>query len=102
MNIIAGGRQTAKTTKLIEMAAEAESRGEVCYIVCHNRAEAYRIASIAKRKELTIGFPLTYDEFLDRKYHGGHIHHVYIDNAEQLLQRLSLVPIEAMTINLDE
>lgn len=102
MNIIASGRQTAKTTKLIEMAAEAEARGEVCYIVCHSLREASRIAQIAKEKELSISFPISYDEFLHGRYSTRNIHHLYIDNAEQLLQRLSLVPIEAMTINLDE
>ena len=97
--LIMGGRQSGRTTKLIEMAAESEARGEVCYIVCHSHTEAYRISQIARRRGLNIGFPLTYDEFLQRKYHAHNIHHLYIDNAEMLIQYMSTLPIAAMTID---
>ena len=101
MKIIAGGRQTGRTTQLIEMAAEAEARGEVCYIVCHSQNEAYRIANLARLKELSIGFPLTYSEFIHRRYHSPHIHHIYIDNVEMLIQHLSIVPVAAITIHVE-
>jgi len=98
MNIV-GGRQSGRTTKLIELAAEAEANGEFCYIVCHSNSEAYRISRMAKQMEKAIQFPLTYDEFLQRQYHGAHIKKFFIDNADMLLQRLSpVVPIAAMTL----
>lgn len=102
MEVIASGRQTGRTTRLIEMAAEAETRGEVCYIVCHSQTEASRIADIARHKGLSIGFPITYDEFLSRRYSSQNIHHIYIDNVELLIRRLSMVPIEAVVITSEE
>lgn len=100
MKVLAGGRQIGKTTELVRMAGESEANGEVCYIVVHNHAEACRIASMAKRMELSIGFPLTYNEFLGHRYAGGNIHHFYIDNADLLLRSLTHVPIAAITLSL--
>lgn len=98
MRVIASGRKTGKTTAIIEAAAEAEARGEVCYIVCHSQNEAYRIAQKAKELNLNIGFPITHDEFLQGQY-SSQIHHLLIDNVEFLLQRLAKVPIEVVSIN---
>lgn len=97
MEVIADGRQTGRTTKLIEMAAAAEARGEVCYIACHSHTEAYRIAQLARKKSLNIGFPITYGELLLGQ-HGSTIHHIYIDNVELLLHQLITIPIKAVTI----
>lgn len=68
MKIIYGGRQTGKTKKLIELAAEAEARGECSYIVCHSHNEAYRIAKVAEEMEKFIRFPIIYDELLAKQY----------------------------------
>lgn len=99
MEVIYGGRQTGKTTKLIEMCAEAEQRGEVSYIVCPYHADAYRIAERAKSLNLNIAFPITINEFLKGGYHGRHIEHFYIDRTEALLRHLSSVPIEAIVLD---
>lgn len=45
---IIGNRQTGRTQQLINMCAEAEKRGEMSYIVCHNHSEAYRISKQAE------------------------------------------------------
>jgi hypothetical protein len=98
MKVICGGWRTGKTMELIKLAAEAEARGEISYIVCHNHAEAYRIAQEAKRLDLLIGFPITYDEFLNHDYAGNNIKHLFIDNVEMLLQKLARSPVSAVTI----
>lgn len=102
MIIIASGRKTSRTTRLIEMSAEAESRGEVNYIVCGTREQAYRIAQKAKELGLNIGFPITYHEFLDHQYYDRHIDHLLIDNADYLLQGMTPVPIKAITLLKEE
>lgn len=96
MVVIASGRQTGRTTKLIKACAEAEQRGEVSYIVCHSHPEAYRIAGQAKKMGLNIGFPITYDEFLKRQY-SPHVN-LYIDNVDMLVRYMSTAPIKAITV----
>lgn len=103
MKIFYSGRQTGRTTKLIQLAAESEARGETCYIVCHNHRTAHFVAARAREMNLVIGFPLTFDEFLKGSYAGENITKFYIDNAEFLFGMLSRgVPIEAITITKEE
>lgn len=101
MKIISGGRQSGRTTKLIQLCAEAESRGDRSYIVCSTRNEAYQIADMAKRLGFNIPFPISADEFVHRRYVGTNIDLFYIDNADSLLQYLSAVRIAAITIEDD-
>ena len=98
MNIIVGGRQTGRTTELIKLAAKAEQQGEVSYIVCHNHASAYSISKRAQEMGLNIGFPLTYDEFLNHRYAGSSIKNLYIDNIELLIQYMTPVHVAAITV----
>ena len=85
-------RGGGKTTKLIEMSAKTGA-----YIVCTNHAEASMIAGFASKNGHNIPFPITYSEFLDKQYYRG-LPGVLIDNAEMLLDRISMVPILALTI----
>lgn len=98
MLIIASGRKTSRTTQLIEMSAEAEQQGKVNYIIVANPEQAYSVAKKAKELNLNIGFPITYDEFLNHKYFGKNIDHFLIDNADHLLQKLTSVPIKAIVV----
>jgi hypothetical protein len=98
MRIIIGDRQTGKTQTLIRLCAEAEANGEVSYIVCHNRREAYRIAKLAEELNLKIGFPITYDEFLNLRGR-SFITRFFIDNADYLLKYLTPYTIDTVTIN---
>jgi hypothetical protein len=102
MLIISGDRQTGRTTRLIELSAEAETRGEVSYIICHSHAEAYRIKKHAQTMGLYIAFPLTYREFESHNYSGNNTANFYIDNAELLLQFLTRGKIAAITIGTTE
>ena len=94
--LIISERRTGRTTDLIKRSAEDESRGLCTYIVCHSQAEAYRIRAKAEEMELTIGFPLTYDEFLQCQYHDTNIDKFYIDNFRMLFKHIC--PVEIDTI----
>lgn len=98
MKVIYGGRQSGRTLRLIEMCAESEAEGKISYIVCHSQEEAYRIAQMAKRLKLFIGFPITYAEFVGRAYDAFTVKCFFIDNVDYLLQYISHVPIKAVTI----
>jgi hypothetical protein len=94
--LIVGERSSGRTIELIKAAAEAESKGHVCYIVCHSQEEAHRISRLAELMELRIGFPLTYDEFLHRSYAGSNIDKFYIDNLRMLLAHICNVDIDTV------
>jgi hypothetical protein len=94
--LIVGDRQSGRTTDLIRAAAADDYNGVVCYIVCHSHEEAYRISKLAESMKLSIGFPLTYDEFLHRSYAGSNIDKLYIDNLSMLLSHISTVTIDTV------
>lgn len=98
MKVIASGRKTSRTTQLIELCAELEAKGEISYIVVGTQREAHMVAQKAKELDLTIGFPITFDEFLNQQYFGPHIKHFLIDNVDHLLYRLTTIHIAAVTI----
>ncbi len=84
-----------KTESLIKMSAFNGG-----YIVCHSQSECSRIQKVAIEKGFNIPFPLTYDEFLDKKYYSKGIKEFLIDNVEMLLERMSpVVPISYITLN---
>lgn len=94
MNKIILGRGKGKTTQLIELSGNTSS-----YIVCINQRECHRIVSIAREMKIDIPFPLTYDEFINKKYYGKGIKGFLIDNAELLLEYMSSVKIDAITLS---
>lgn len=98
MIIIASGRKTSRTTRLIEMCAEAEAAGEVSYIVARHHQHAWNIAQKAKELGLTIGFPLTFEEFLIGKQHSRFIKNFFIDDADLLLQSMTHSNVKAITV----
>lgn len=92
MWFIGGKRQQGKTTQLIKIAAENGG-----YIVCRSKHECGRINDMAHAMGVRIAFPLTYQEFIEKRYHGKGISRFYIDDADVLLQSLTEVPIEVVT-----
>ena len=94
MKIYCDFPEKEKTTKLIK-----ESAGTGDYIVCFNSKEAIRIKTKAQKMRLDIPLPITYDEFLHRRYCGKNIKGFLIDNVDLLLQSLTQVPINSITIN---
>jgi hypothetical protein len=102
MRVILSGRKTSRTTTLIELCAEAEVRGEVSYIVCHSREAAQKIFQKAEELSKNIGFPITYDEFIDNKYSHRNIKNFFIDNADHLLQSLTPVRIDTVVLERED
>lgn len=96
MQVIGGGRQSGKTTQLIQFAANNNG-----YIVCQSKPEAARIAAQARNMEVNINFPITYQEFIERRYNGKGVSKFHIDNADYLLQSLTEVPIANITVNVE-
>lgn len=94
MKVIFDKRRTGKTSKLIELAAKSHG-----YIVCLNHDMAYHISSQAQEMKLDIHFPITLREFLNQRYQGGNIKSFLFDEAGMMLQSLTTVPIEAITIS---
>lgn len=69
-------------------------------IVCLSHEECDRIQRLADELGLHITFPISFDEFINRKYYAKRIDGFLIDNAEMLLQELTPVKIKAITITI--
>lgn len=93
MRIISRPRGAGKTTDLIKRSAASW-----LYIVTFNHQEACRIRDQAEKMGLNIPFPLTIDEWINGEYDGHGVKGLLLDNAEKLLQYISRVPIEAITM----
>ena len=93
MKVIYLPRGKGKTTELIKMAAKENN-----YIVCISQAHCRVLFNQAQSMELDIPFPITFSEFINHEYHGKGINGFMIDNADMLLQQMSSVPINAVTI----
>src|SRR3954471_17018905 len=103
MKVIYSPRKSSRTTRLIEMCAEKERLGELSYIVVENHRQAWAIAQKAQEMGLTIGFPITFYEFMRREWNGVHIKHFFIDNADHMLAALAApVNIEAVVFEKQE
>lgn len=89
MIVIASGRKTSRTTQLINLCAEAEARGEISYIVVKNHERAQAVAQKARELGLTMGFPVTFNEFLSNRWSANNIKNFFIDDADQLLASLA-------------
>ncbi len=87
-------RQTGKTTDLIKECHETGG-----YIVCSNLREADRVFREAKRLGKPINLPITFNDFIYRTYSDMGIEKLYIDNVDMLLQHMTKVPIEKITIS---
>ena len=95
MRVIYKKRASGKTTELIKLSVDAK---DSYYIVCRSHKEARRICEQAKEMGLHIPFPLTYAEFLGKKYYTRGIKGFLIDDVDALLSYMSSVPIYAIII----
>ena len=85
-----------KTTRLIEHA-----HNKKIYIICNSNQEAHRIKYESEKMGKFILFPLTYDDFIQGRYYARNIDSFVIDNVDMLLEHLSKVPIDIITIRKD-
>lgn len=80
--IVIGGRQTGRTTRMIKKAAENN-----IYIVVANPARAHIVAWMAREMGLSIPYPVTVWELQQKKLIGRRdIREVYIDDADAVLE----------------
>lgn len=93
MKLITEPKGSGKTYQLI---MESATNGD--YIVCHSSKEAERIFSIANEHKLNIPFPLTYDEFINKRYYSKGIKGILIDNVDILLDYMSDGLVKTITI----
>lgn len=97
MKILAWPRQSGRTSEIIKMCAE-----EGGYIVTRNTETAYKIRKQARIMGLNIPSPLSYKEFVDKKYYAHGVEKFYIDDVEALLSYIApAVKIEAVTLCCD-
>jgi len=96
MKVICGKRGDGKTTELIKLAAK-----DYLYIVCIDHDEAFRVSEQAQAMGLEIPFPLTFNEFVNRKFHSKGIKGFLVDNADLLISFMaSGVPVKAVSISI--
>ena len=93
VEIIVKPGNSGKTQALIERAAKDQ-----LYIVCTNRAEAHRVGRLAVDQCLEMPFPISFEDFIARRYCARGIRGFLFDNVDEMLQQYSSVPIAAMTL----
>lgn len=94
MEIIYREPRTGKTTELIKKCAEKGG-----YIVCLDKNRANMIAEMARNMNVKIPFPLTFHELLKRGYYAKGVRRVYIDNADELIQRIAGVEVDTIVMD---
>lgn len=94
MNLIIRPRQGGKTYEIIKEACKHQS-----YIVCINRIEVDRIFQEARQMKLEIPFPITWAEFVEKRYYGRGINSFMIDNLDLCIQQMTDVEIKTISIN---
>lgn len=87
-------RGKGKTTELIKMSAETGD-----YIVVGSLDECSFVSDMARKLGYNIPFPISYQEFVNKQYHAKGIKGFLIDNVERLVQYMSNVPVNAITLN---
>lgn len=85
-----------KTEELIKQSANNSG-----YIVCRSMLLAEAILFRAKQLGLSIPMPITYDEFINKRYRGRGIKSFLIDDVDVLLQYMTKVTISAITLTED-
>ena len=93
MIVIYRPRQAGKTSRAIHVCNQNGG-----YIVCANHERCRAIADKAKEMGVYIPFPITAQEFFAGRYHPAGVKKIVIDDIEDVLQQVSRVPIEAITV----
>lgn len=95
MKIIYKKRRAGKTTELINIAANG-----FYYIICTTTEEAGRVARQAEELGKDIPMPISFDEFVNKRFNPAGIKGFLIDNADLLLQHIAgQTKIEAISIS---
>lgn len=94
MEVVVDGRQTGKTTLLINWA-----ESENLYIVCPTRGMAMSVFKLAKKQGKKIHMPISWDEFIRKAYYAKGVKGFVIDELGLCLQQSSPVPIKCVTFS---
>jgi len=78
---VLGYRGEGKTTELIKLSAE-----KYYYMVCADRKRVEYVWDLARKLELDIPFPLTFTEFLEKRYYSRGINGFLIDDVDDFLR----------------
>jgi hypothetical protein len=98
VTVITLPRNKGKTTELVKLAAE-----KWLYIVSIDRRSVENTAKIARELGLDIPFPITFEEFMQGRFHPSGIRGFLIDDVDMLLEYQARgVPIHAVTITAGE
>lgn len=84
-----------KTTELVKLAHDNNK-----LIVCASREEAHRIHHKAYENGYNIHLPITYSEFINKNYNRRNIESILLDNVEAFIAHVSMVNVEAITMDL--
>lgn len=94
MDVIIKGKQQGKTTEIIKKAKNHNG-----YIVCATKQECTRVFDLAREMKVNINFPISFNEFLKGDYYPEGVKKFHIDNAGLLIQEISKVKVETITID---
>lgn len=97
MNAYIGKRQSGKTSKLIIQASGCNG-----YIICSTANHCRNLYNQAIDMGYNINYPITFKEFLEKRYHSKNVKKFFIDDLDVCLQSLSSVKIEGFTMTADE
>jgi len=81
-----------KTTEIIKMAKNND------VIVCCNTVEVHKLMNQAKELNIKINPPITFEEFLERKYSATILTQILIDNLDRCLNKISKANVKAITL----
>jgi len=97
IDIILKKRGEGKSTEIIKQCAETNG-----YIICKDVSRACVIFNQAKEMNLTINYPITASEFKNDAYFSKNISGFYIDNIEEFFEKLTPVPVKAISATIWE
>jgi len=97
MNVIHLKKGEGKTVEAIKIAHDTYS-----YLVVKDMERATKVYHYAIENGYQIPFPIKFETFLNKKYHGKGIKGFVIDDADLLLSKMVNVPLKAITLTKEE
>lgn len=104
MELILGESMSGKTTKLIDLVVEANLNGDESFLVVRDRQAAFLATQISKVKHSfgSFPFPLTYNEFLSRKYNDLRVNSFFVDDLDNLIEYMIPAKIAAASLRVSK
>lgn len=93
MRVVVAERGSGKTDNMIALAAFHKS-----YIVCPTHDDAQRIWLRSQQLNENIRFPISWREFINRRYYAMGVENFIIDDLDRCIQSTTNVPIVAVSL----